>query len=61
MDNGEPRCIAFGGLRVDDAIEGAGCACNRLVPFSAGDTCAEGRKWVAETVPSERDCRISRE
>jgi hypothetical protein len=22
MDNGEPRCIAFGGLRVDDAIEG---------------------------------------
>src|SRR5262249_62356043 len=21
--NGEPRCIAFGGLRVDDAIEGA--------------------------------------
>jgi len=34
LDNGEPRCIAFGGLRVDDAIEdallqvvepGAGC------------------------------------
>ena len=23
MDNGEPRCIAFGGLRVDDAIEQA--------------------------------------
>ena len=23
MDNGEPRCIAFGGLRVDDAIEDA--------------------------------------
>src|SRR5260370_9753450 len=23
MDNGEPRCIAFGGLRVDDAIERA--------------------------------------
>src|SRR5256714_2143230 len=23
MDNGEPRCIAFGGLRVDDAMEGA--------------------------------------
>lgn len=23
MDNGEPRCIAFGGLRVDDAIEEA--------------------------------------
>ena len=23
MDNGEPRCIAFGGLRVDDAIENA--------------------------------------
>jgi hypothetical protein len=21
LDNGEPRCIAFGGLRVDDAIE----------------------------------------
>jgi hypothetical protein len=23
LDNGEPRCIAFGGLRVDDAIEEA--------------------------------------
>jgi hypothetical protein len=23
MDNGEPRCVAFGGLRVDDAIEDA--------------------------------------
>jgi hypothetical protein len=23
LDNGEPRCIAFGGLRVDDAIEQA--------------------------------------
>src|SRR5215471_16785059 len=23
MDNGEPRCTAFGGLRVDDAVEGA--------------------------------------
>ncbi|WP_241565137.1 hypothetical protein [Paenirhodobacter populi] len=23
LDTGEPRCIAFGGLRVDDAIEGA--------------------------------------
>jgi hypothetical protein len=23
LDNGEPRCIAFGGLRVDDAIETA--------------------------------------
>src|ERR1035441_817705 len=23
MDNGEPHCIAFGGLRVDDAIEEA--------------------------------------
>jgi hypothetical protein len=23
LDNGEPRCIAFGGLRVDDAIEDA--------------------------------------
>jgi hypothetical protein len=23
MDNGEPRCIAFGGLRVDDAVEEA--------------------------------------
>ena len=22
-DNGEPRCIAFGGLRVDDAVEKA--------------------------------------
>jgi Recombinase zinc beta ribbon domain len=23
LDNGEPRCIAFGGLRIDDAIEAA--------------------------------------
>jgi hypothetical protein len=23
MDNGEPRCIALGGLRIDDAIEEA--------------------------------------
>src|SRR5215475_8681166 len=23
LDNGDPRCIAFGGLRVDDAIEAA--------------------------------------
>jgi Recombinase zinc beta ribbon domain len=23
LDNGEPRCIAFGGLRVNDAIEAA--------------------------------------
>src|SRR5215216_4848501 len=23
LDNGEPRCIAFGGLRVDDAIDAA--------------------------------------
>ncbi|AUX78933.1 hypothetical protein NXT3_PB00275 (plasmid) [Sinorhizobium fredii] len=23
LDNGEPRCITFGGLRVDDAIEAA--------------------------------------
>jgi hypothetical protein len=24
MDNAEPRCIAFGGLRVDDAIDEGG-------------------------------------
>ena len=29
MDNGEPRCIAFGGLRVDDAIEKALAGCGR--------------------------------
>jgi hypothetical protein len=32
MDNGEPRCIAFGGLRVDDTIE--------RVPFSLSLTLA---------------------
>jgi len=32
LDNGEPRCIAFGGLRVDDAIEEAGCR-------AGGDSC----------------------
>lgn len=34
LDNGEPRCIAFGGLRVDDAIEQA------LIPVIEPDAIA---------------------
>src|SRR5207248_4904415 len=39
LDNGEPRCIAFGGLRVDDAIEAAllqGCRARRYRRRSGG-------------------------
>ena len=38
IDNGEPRCIAFGGLRVDDAIEETILA---VVSPSGGIKCAK--------------------
>ena len=57
MDNGEPRCIAFGGLRVDDAIEEAllsvvgpgaiaaaiGCGAGSRSATGSGARCARPR------------------
>ena len=42
MDNGEPRCIAFGGLRVDDAIEGALLTVVGPGAIAAAVACREG-------------------
>src|SRR3954467_14457403 len=44
LDNGEPRCIAFGGLRVDDAIEDA---LLRVVEPGALAAAAEAEAQVA--------------
>src|SRR5215813_13728303 len=62
MDNGEPRCIAFGGLRVDDAIEGAlltvvgpGAI---AAAISAETEAAERRDQVREAL--ERDLEAAR-
>jgi DNA invertase Pin-like site-specific DNA recombinase len=48
MDNGEPRCIAFGGLRVDDAIE------SELLKVVAPGA-VEAAVQVAATAGSRRD------
>jgi len=45
LDNGKPRCIAFGGLRVDDAIE---AALLRVVEPGAIDAAAEAEKQAAD-------------
>ena len=42
LDNGEPRCIAFGGLRVDDAIE-SGAAAGRRARRDRGGCRSRGR------------------
>src|SRR5215813_1631150 len=42
MDNGEPRCIAFGGLRVDDAIEGTLLTVVGPGAIAAAVCCREG-------------------
>ena len=62
MDNGEPRCIAFGGLRVDDAIEdalltvvGPGAI---AAAVSAETEAAERRDQVREAL--ERDLEAAR-
>ena len=62
MDNGEPRCIAFGGLRVDDAIEdalltvvGPGAI---AAAVSAEREAAERRDQVREAL--ERDLEAAR-
>jgi DNA invertase Pin-like site-specific DNA recombinase len=54
MDNGEPRCIAFGGLRVDDAIEkallgvvGPGAV---AASIAAAERAAEKRDQVREAL-----------
>ena len=54
MDNGEPRCIAFGGLRVDDAIEeallgvvGPGAV---AASMAAAEQAAERRDQVREAL-----------
>jgi hypothetical protein len=48
MDNGEPRCIAFGGLRVDDAIE------SELLKVVAPGA-VEAAAQVAATADARRD------
>jgi hypothetical protein len=62
MDKGEPRCIAFGGLRVDDAIEdalltvvGPGAI---AAAVSAETEAAERRDQVREAL--ERDLEAAR-
>ncbi|MEA2771873.1 MAG: hypothetical protein QOD93_4835 [Acetobacteraceae bacterium] len=52
LDNGEPRCIAFGGLRVDDAIEEA---LLRVVEPGAITAAAEAEKQAANRRDQVRD------
>ncbi len=57
LDNGEPRCIAFGGLRVDDAIEEA---LLRVVEPGAIAAAAEAEAQAANRRDQVRDA-ISRD
>jgi DNA invertase Pin-like site-specific DNA recombinase len=52
LDNGEPRCIAFGGLRVDDAIEEA---LLRVVEPGAIAAAAEAETQAADRRDQVRD------
>ena len=52
LDNGEPRCIAFGGLRVDDAIEEA---LLRVVEPGAIAAAAEAEAQAASRRDQVRD------
>jgi DNA invertase Pin-like site-specific DNA recombinase len=52
LDNGEPRCIAFGGLRVDDAIEEA---LLQVVEPGAIAAAAEAEAQVADRRDQVRD------
>lgn len=52
LDNGEPRCIAFGGLRVDDAIEEA---LLRVVEPGAFAAAAEAEAQAANRRDQVRD------
>src|SRR6516162_2579352 len=62
MDNGEPRCIAFGGLRVDDAIENALLAVVGpgavAAAVSAGTEASQRRDQVREAL--RRDLEAAR-
>src|SRR5512133_1562503 len=62
MDNGEPRCIAFGGLRIDDAIEDALVAVVApgaiAAAVSAETEAAERRDQVRQAL--ERDLDAAR-
>ncbi|WP_292724315.1 recombinase family protein [Mesorhizobium sp.] len=57
LDNGEPRCIAFGGLRVDDAIEEA---LLRVVEPGAIAAAAEAEAQAANRRDQVRDA-VSRD
>jgi hypothetical protein len=52
LDNGEPRCIAFGGLRVDDAIEQS---LLRVVEPGAIEAAAEAEAQTASRRDQVRD------
>ena len=54
LDNGEPRCIAFGGLRVDDAIEEA---LLRVVEPGAIAAAAEAEAQAADRRDAAVCCR----
>ena len=55
MDNGEPRCIAFGGLRVDDAIEEGAARRRRTRRSRCIDGC--GRAGSSAARPGARGPR----
>ena len=52
MDNGEPRCIAFGGLRVDDAIA---AAVLRVVEPAAIEAALQAQRQEAQHRDQVRD------
>jgi len=60
MDNGGPHCIAFGGLRVDDAIEeallgvvGPGAIAAATAAAKPGRSVKLPRVWSPETPPPD--------
>lgn len=55
LDNGEPRCIGFGGLRVDDAIEEA---LLRVVEPAAIAAAAEAEAQAASRRDQVRDALV---
>ena len=56
LDGGEPRCIAFGGLRVDDAIEAA--LLEVVSPAAVAAAAAAQANGATRSVM--RSCAISR-
>jgi hypothetical protein len=55
LDNGEPKCIAFGGLRVDDAIEEA---LLRVVGPGAIEAAVQARAEAASRRDQARDAMV---